>query len=186
LTFDPPASARPVAPAGLATAEPIYRIEVAPHGCFVCGDLNDQGLHVALRVSAGRAWTELALTAYHEGWAGVVHGGILAALLDELMGWALFQQDCWGVTAQLGVRYQAPVAIGQRVRVEGWVTANHRRAFRAAGQIVDVSTGRVLTTATGTYVAADATQRATLQGRYRLRLVAMPGSHHAVAPESLS
>ena len=78
----------------------------------MCGDLNDHGLHVALRVGDGRAWTELVLTSSHEGWAGVIHGGIIAALLDEVMGWALFQQDCWGVTASSpsGTRRPSPSA----------------------------------------------------------------------------
>lgn len=171
-----------------AQAGQVYRVDVAPHGCFVCGDLNDQGLHVALRVSDGRAWTELALAATHQGWEGVVHGGILAALLDELMGWALFQQDCWGVTARLAVRYGAPIAIGQRIRVEGWVTDVRHHGFRAAGQILDVATGRTLCTADGLYVAAPAAQRTALQARYQLRLVplaaaeAAPG--HAADPEA--
>jgi acyl-coenzyme A thioesterase PaaI-like protein len=169
---------RPAAP---PLASGVYRVDVAPHGCFVCGDLNDQGLHVALRVSDGRAWTELALTHHHEGWADVVHGGILAALLDEVMGWALFQQDRWGVTARLGVRYRAPVAVGQRIRVEGWVSAVHRRAFRAAGRVLDAASHEVLSTAEGTYVAAAEPQRAALQARYRLRLVPLEGDDLTLA-----
>lgn len=160
----------------------VYRVEVTPHGCFVCGDLNDQGLHVALRVGGGRAWTQLVLTSRHEGWAGVIHGGIIAALLDEVMGWALFQQDCWGVTAQLGVRYKAPVTVGQRVRVEGWVTEVHRRILRTAGHVLDAATGDVLCTGEATYMAATAAQRAELQARYQLRLVPLPFDDLALAP----
>ncbi|HTS15600.1 MAG TPA: PaaI family thioesterase [Candidatus Sulfotelmatobacter sp.] len=164
----------------------VFRVEVAPHGCFVCGDLNDQGLHVALRVGGGRAWTELTLTARHEGWAGVIHGGILAALLDEVMGWALFQQDCWGVTADLGVRYKAPVRVGQRVRVEGWVTETHRRVFRARGQVLDAMTGDLLCTGEATYVAAPAAQKADLQARYQLRLVPLDRDDLALLPVGVS
>jgi len=165
-----------------AAADPVYRVDVSPHGCFVCGELNDQGLHVDLRVAAGRAWTELTLTHHHEGWADVVHGGILAALLDEVMGWALFQQDCWGVTAQLGVRYKAPVTVGQRVRVEGWVTEVHRRILRTAGHVLDAATGDVLCTGEATYMAATAAQRAELRARYQLRLVPLPFDDLALAP----
>lgn len=160
----------------------MYRVEVAPHGCFVCGDLNDHGLHVALRVGGGRAWTELVLTHSHEGWAGVIHGGILAALLDEVMGWALFQQDCWGVTAELGVRYKAPVVVGQRVRVEGWVTDVHRRIFHAAGRVLDARSGEVLCTGEATYMAASEAQRAELQARYQLRLVPLEADDLALVP----
>ena len=168
--------------AAAASPAHVYRVEVAPHGCFVCGDRNDHGLHVALRVGGGRAWTELVLTARHEGWAGVVHGGIIAALLDELMGWALFQQDGWGVTAQLGVRYKAPVAVGQRVRVEGWVTDVHRRIFHTAGHVLDAASGDVLCTGEATYVAVGAAQRAELQARYQLRLVPVEAGDPALVP----
>jgi uncharacterized protein (TIGR00369 family) len=160
----------------------VYRVEVAPHGCFVCGDLNDHGLHVALRVGDGRAWTELVMTSSHEGWAGVIHGGIIAALLDEVMGWALFQQDCWGVTAQLAVRYKAPVTVGQRVRVEGWVTDVHRRIFHAVGRVLDASSGLVLCTGEATYMAAGDAQRAQLLERYQLRLVPLAEDDLALAP----
>ena len=154
-----------------AAADPVYRVDVSPHGCFVCGELNDQGLHVDLRVAAGRAWTELTLTHHHEGWADVVHGGILAALLDEVMGWALFQQDCWGVTAEMTVRFKAPVAVGQRIRVEGRVAEARRRAFRTSGRIVDAASGAVLCTADATYLAVGTTVAAGLRARYRMRLV---------------
>lgn len=160
----------------------VYRVEVAPHGCFVCGDLNDQGLHVALRVGDGRAWTRLILTSRHEGWAGVIHGGIIAALLDEVMGWALFQQGAWGVTAQLGVRYKAPVTVGQDVRVEGWVTEVHRRILRTAGHVLDATTGNVSCTGEATYMAVSEAQRTELQRRYQLRLVPLAGDDLALAP----
>jgi acyl-coenzyme A thioesterase PaaI-like protein len=168
-------------PAAQPLASAVYRVDVTPHGCFVCGELNEHGLHVALRVSDGRAWTELTLTHHHEGWADVVHGGILAALLDEVMSWALFQQDCWGVTARLAVRYRAPVAVGQRIRVEGWASDVQRRMYRAVGQVVDAASHAVLSTAEGTYVAAGAAQRAALQARYRLRLVPLEGDDLAFA-----
>jgi len=171
------------APEGPSTpSSNVFRVEVAPHGCFVCGDLNDHGLHVPLRVGDGRAWTELVLTSSHEGWAGVIHGGIIAALLDEVMGWALFQQDCWGVTAELGVRYKAPVTVGQRVRVEGWVTDVHRRIFHAAGHVVDAASGKVLCTGEATYMAAGEAQRAELQARYHLRLVPLASDDLALTP----
>jgi uncharacterized protein (TIGR00369 family) len=148
-----------------------YRLEVEPHGCFVCGDLNADGLRLPIYSSADRAWTELTIEPRFQGWADLSHGGILATLLDEVMGWALFEHDCWGVTAEMTVRYKRPVPVGQRIRVEGWPREVRRRLFRAEGHIVDAAAGTVLCTASGTYVAPDAASKAALKQRYRLRLV---------------
>ena len=41
-----------------------------------------------------------------------MHGGIVTALLDETMGWAIFHQGIWGVTARLNVTFRQPVAGG--------------------------------------------------------------------------
>ena len=153
--------------------EPVYRFEVAPHGCFVCGDLNAHGLRLTILASGERTWSELTLAAEHEGWEGIAHGGILAALLDEAMGWALFKHDCWGVTAELTTRYRRPVEVGRRIRVEGWVTATGRRAFRTAGRILDAADGTLLCEATGVYVAAPEARKVELRERYRFRLVAV-------------
>jgi len=148
-----------------------YRIEVEPHGCFVCGELNTDGLRLPIYSSADRAWTEVTIEPRFQGWADLSHGGILATLLDEVMGWALFERDCWGVTAEMTVRYQRPVPVGKRIRVEGWAGEVRRRLFRAEGRIVDTADGTVLCTASATYVGADEATKAALKRRYRFRLV---------------
>ncbi len=159
----------------------VYRVDTDPHGCFVCGQLNEIGLRIRILASAGRAWTTLTLDPAYQGWDQVAHGGILAALLDELMLWALFEHDCWGVTAALAVRYRRPVPIGRPIRVEGWVTDVRRRLYRAEGRIVDTAHGSVLCTAEGSYVGADEARKAELKARYRFRLV--PLADEPLPPE---
>jgi uncharacterized protein (TIGR00369 family) len=148
-----------------------YRIEVEPHGCFVCGDLNEQGLRLPIYSSGDRAWTTLTIEPRFQGWADLTHGGILATLLDEVMGWALFERDCWGVTAEMSVRYKRPVPVGRRVRVEGWVVDVRRRLFHAAGRITDELDETILCSARATYVGADDATKAELKRRYAFRLV---------------
>ena len=72
-----------------------------------------------------------------EGWEGVIHGGILSAILDEVMAWALVGEDNWGVTARLTVDFRKPVAVGMPIRAEGWITRSRRRIVDTAGHIVD-------------------------------------------------
>ncbi|HUQ77707.1 MAG TPA: PaaI family thioesterase [Patescibacteria group bacterium] len=145
-------------------------VEVAPHRCFACGDLNEHGLHLELHVDGDRCWTELALPERFQGWDGIAHGGIICTILDEVMAWSLAATDNWGLTARMNVEFKRPVRLGDPVRGEGWITATRRRLIDTAANLVDLTTGDVLAAATGTYVAADAERKRELQARYRFRL----------------
>jgi acyl-coenzyme A thioesterase PaaI-like protein len=124
---------------------------------------------MALHVEPGRSWTELALDRRFEGWEGVIHGGILCAILDEVMAWALVGEDNWGVTARMAVDFRRPVTVGLSIHAEGWITRSRRRIVDTAGQIVDATTGAELATATGVYVAADPARKRDLRQRYAYR-----------------
>ena len=81
----------------------------------------------------GRSWTELTLDRRFQGWDGIAHGGIICAILDEVMAWALVAEDHWGVTARMNVEFKRPVQIGRPIRGDGWVTRSRRRVVDAAG-----------------------------------------------------
>jgi uncharacterized protein (TIGR00369 family) len=146
-----------------------YRFVVDPHHCFVCGELNERGLRAVIFARTGTAWTELTLGPDFVGWSDKAHGGILAALLDELMGWALFEHDCWGVTAEMTVRYLRPVDVTRPLRIEGEVVEAGRRLFRTRGRILD--DGELMATAEARYVAAPAERKAALRAAYRFQAV---------------
>jgi acyl-coenzyme A thioesterase PaaI-like protein len=147
-------------------------VEVAPHRCFACGELNEAGIHLALHVAGDRCWTELVLADRFQGWDGIAHGGIVCTILDEVMAWSLAATDNWGLTARMSVDFKRPVRLGLPIRAEGWLTASRRRLHETAARLIDPATDAVLATATATSVAADAERKAELQARYRFRLVA--------------
>ncbi len=144
------------------------RFEFSPHNCFGCGTLNAGGLGLDLHVEAGRSWIDATLDRRFEGWEGVIHGGILCSILDEVMAWALVGEDNWGVTARMAVEFRKPVFVDLPIHAEGWITRSRRRIVDTAGTIVDAS-GIELATATGVYVAADATRKGELRARYGFR-----------------
>jgi uncharacterized protein (TIGR00369 family) len=146
--------------------------EISPHNCFACGTLNTSGLQLMLHMERGRSWTELTLDRRFQGWDGIAHGGIICAILDEVMAWALVAEDHWGVTARMNVEFKRPVQIGRPIRGDGWVTRSRRRVVDAAGAIVDAETGETLATAEGTFFAASDDRKRELQARYGYRLVA--------------
>jgi uncharacterized protein (TIGR00369 family) len=126
-----------------------------PHtlGCLVCGRDNPHGLHLDLRVdpATGTVSTDFTPTAHHIGFEGIIHGGILATVLDEAMVWAA----TWGgrrfcVCAEMTVRYLRSAAVGQLLRVEAVLTSD-RKVIQCQGLIRD-SQGDTLTTATGKYI----------------------------------
>ena len=145
-----------------------FRIQ--PHHCFACGELNEAGLHLKLQLASGRCKVELTLPNQFEGWEGLVHGGIVCTILDEVMAWALVERDVWGVTARMSVDFRRPVLVGQPIRAEGWIVESKRRIQRTAGRIVDTESGLELVTAEATYVAATEARKCELKERYGLAI----------------
>jgi acyl-coenzyme A thioesterase PaaI-like protein len=155
---------------GAAQVQPVMLsysdFRLRPHHCFACGELNEIGLHLQLNLERGRCWTELQLPRRFEGWEGLIHGGILCTILDEVMAWSLVAQDNWGVTARMSVTFRKPVTVGRAIRAEGWITEDRRRIHVTAGRIVDASTGEELVLAEATYVAASESRKRELKQNY--------------------
>jgi acyl-coenzyme A thioesterase PaaI-like protein len=139
---------------------------ITPHHCFACGELNEIGLHLKLNLEHGRCWTELELPRRFEGWEGLVHGGIICTILDEVMAWSLVSEDNWGVTARMSIDFKKPLLVGQAIRAEGWITESRRRVHETGARIVDTKTGEELATATAKYVAATDSRKRELKERY--------------------
>ena len=158
-----------VATAGAVAGPGVAPFDLLPHNCFACGTLNEHGLRLLLHVEPRRCWTELTLDARFEGWVGMAHGGIVSAILDEVMAWSLVGEDNWGVTARLSVDFKRPVEIGVPVRAVGEIASARRRIVETTATLVKVDDGTVLATANGTYLAADSARKRALRDRYGFR-----------------
>jgi acyl-coenzyme A thioesterase PaaI-like protein len=162
--------AKPANPGPNDDALPEVTIEVEPHNCFACGELNEHGLHLELHVDGDRCWTALSIPTRFQGWDDIAHGGIVCTILDEVMAWSLAATDNWGLTARMSVEFRKPVPLGRPIRGEGWISANRRRLIETGGRLTDVQSGELLAAANATYVAADPERKRQLQARYRFRL----------------
>jgi acyl-coenzyme A thioesterase PaaI-like protein len=67
------------------------------------------------------------LTRVYEGPPHGVHGGIVAALFDEMLGAAQNLAPPAGVTAKLEVRYRHVTPLEEELRFDAWVEENRRR-----------------------------------------------------------
>jgi acyl-coenzyme A thioesterase PaaI-like protein len=106
--------------------------------CFVCGLLNPLGLHLVFENSApGEVTAEFTVPEMYQGYPGVVHGGIVAAMLDELAGRAFMGSDPprFMFTARLQVRYRRNVPVEQPLRLVGRARSSRGRTAEASSEI---------------------------------------------------
>jgi uncharacterized protein (TIGR00369 family) len=105
--------------------------------CFICGANNPIGLKTrpSRDEAAGRAWLSVVIPAEFQGWAGVAHGGIIAALLDEVCAYAVMGVSKQIVTAELTIRYLKPVPVGREVTVAAELRERVRRAISVDAQL---------------------------------------------------
>ncbi len=81
------------------------------------------------------AVAEYEVPAQYQSWAGVVHGGMVALILDEAVGWAGWHAGHPGVTGRLLVRYRLPLRVSERIRVVGRVERIRRSLVYASAFI---------------------------------------------------
>jgi acyl-coenzyme A thioesterase PaaI-like protein len=106
--------------------------------CFVCGLLNPLGLHLVFENSAaGEVTAEFTVPEMYQGYPGVVHGGIVAAMLDELAARSFMGGDPprFMFTARLQVRYRKNVPVEQPLRLVGRAGSRRRHTAEAASAI---------------------------------------------------
>jgi len=105
--------------------------------CFVCGSANPQGLHADFVVDKAerRAHCVIHIPSRFQGWQGLVHGGILATLLDEAGVYACRATGEHFVTAELTVKYKLPVPVETELLISAEVVEQKRKIYFVQGRI---------------------------------------------------
>lgn len=88
--------------------------------CFACGKENPVGLQVNPDITADGRQVKIECTPpdHFQGWANVIHGGILSTLLDEAITYVgIASFDGPAVTAQLEIRFKKPAMAGEKLIV---------------------------------------------------------------------
>lgn len=133
--------------------QPVEMDRAGVSRCFGCGQANDQGLRLVFtRYDDGTVETRHRTANHHCGLDTVVHGGIQASILDEVMGVAaqLGLDDradaapC--VTAEMHLTYVRPVPMADEVVAQARLTRVDGRDLYVEGSII-ASDGAPLTTA---------------------------------------
>ena len=101
--------------------------------CFACGPENPNGLHMQFEYSEGVASCTVVPGHAFAGWSNIMHGGVVATLLDEAMAHATLTTGERAVTARLEVRFRKAVPTGVPLVVEGRVTGRRGRVLEVSG-----------------------------------------------------
>jgi acyl-coenzyme A thioesterase PaaI-like protein len=122
--------------------------------CFACGTRNPIGIHMQVDYLEDTAAAEsrLALPREFQGWQEVVHGGILATLLDEIMMHAIWHFAGPGVTLGLEVQFRQPLAPEEMVLVRGKLTETKGRRLKARGEIIRLADNRLIANSQGRFL----------------------------------
>jgi len=104
--------------------------------CFLCGIENPIGLNLRFyEDDQGRVVTHFAPGEEHQGFPGVLHGGLISALLDETIGRTLTANDQWAMTIELRVRFHRPVPLGETLTVTGEMRRLRSRTMEGYGEL---------------------------------------------------
>lgn len=121
--------------------------------CFVSGSQNPLGIAIEVRRDGDGVVADVELGPAFEGAPGRSHGGIVAAVFDDVLGYLLTIHHDPGFTGELAVRYLAATPIRQPLVFRAWVTGRRgRKVFAAAEAHAD---GERVAEATATFVLID-------------------------------
>jgi uncharacterized protein (TIGR00369 family) len=118
--------------------------------CFVCGEKNPFGLKLRIRTDAERGESTAGVTFRDDfqGWTKVVHGGLLATVLDEAMIYAAGAKGHMCVTGEITVRFIKPASTGVAYVLKGRFLEDKGRIVLAESELLD-DRGKEVATATG-------------------------------------
>lgn len=106
--------------------------------CFVCGKKNPLGLHAIIKRDKDKIIGEFIPKREHEGPKGILHGGIVSALLDEVMvhlAHTVISSGQDTPTVSLTIRFFKPVPTGKRIILEATTTGKRSKLIQAQASI---------------------------------------------------
>lgn len=123
------------------------------HSCFVCGKANASGLRLRFETDGRLVQTRFTVRPEHIGFKGVMHGGLIATVLDEVMVWACaVGTRQFAYCAELTVRFLMPVRPGELVIAEAELSENRKNKVFHAQAVLRDETGIIRCRATGKYL----------------------------------
>jgi acyl-coenzyme A thioesterase PaaI-like protein len=102
--------------------------------CLCCGEKNPIGLNMKFHYEGEKLVSEAVIPKEFQGFANVVHGGVLGILMDELMVNLYWLKGVKAVTAEYTVRLKGPCPTGSKVFLSAWQVKSRKRLHLTAAE----------------------------------------------------
>lgn len=106
--------------------------------CFVCGPNNPLGLRLHFVLEKDNILkTEFTPSKMYQGFKDVVHGGIIALILDEIMLNLVWRLGKHAVTGQIDVKFKLPAKINETIYFSGRIIEEETKIIYTEAQAQD-------------------------------------------------
>ncbi|MCP3930642.1 MAG: PaaI family thioesterase [Bacteroidetes bacterium] len=123
--------------------------------CFVCGLNNSCSLHADFyELENGELFATFTAQEGHQSYPGIAHGGVLTAILDEIIGRAImmkYDDPVWGATVELNMKFKKPVSTNTKLRAIARITEENDKIFKGTGEIL-LPDGQIAVKGFGTFM----------------------------------
>ena len=95
--------------------------------CFACGSENPIGLKLDFKLVDGRTEATFVPAREHQGFVGIIHGGLIGLALDEAMAKLLHLQGIEALTCEITVRLRRAVSVGETLKLTACLVRERKR-----------------------------------------------------------
>ena len=109
--------------------------------CFICGLDNESGVKAHFyNLEDNSVATIFEFKSNHQSYPGRTHGGIISAMLDELVGRALWidEPETYAVTTTMSIKFRKPVPYDTKIKGRGYIVKNSSRMYVGYGELYDM------------------------------------------------
>ncbi len=123
------------------------------HNCFACSSQNPYGLQMQFYAAPDAVFSRLKIPDHLGGWNNVVHGGVVSAMLDEVMSWAaMYLLKQFVLTKSMQIDFIKPVTLGEEIKAEGRVLEVQKKRDVLMQGVLYSCQGKVCAKSEGTFV----------------------------------
>jgi acyl-coenzyme A thioesterase PaaI-like protein len=115
-----------------------FTVKYAENACFMCGQNNPDGFKVQFTLDGDDSvYFRVSIPEKYQGYDGIVHGGLISAILDEAMANCFFRRGIDCLTAELKIRFKKALPVNHEVTVHGRISENDGKIGSANGWVED-------------------------------------------------
>lgn len=138
--------------------------------CFVCGQSHPRGLRMRFFMGGfGQVCGRFTPNADHTVYENIIHGGVISALMGELLGWPIaLQTGRLAVCGEITMSFRRPMTVGREYLATAFPGVDRARCWEGSGEVRDVR-NKVVARARGKYFLLSIEQTDQVAGKLTYR-----------------